>query len=298
VIDLANADAWTYLLEGLDALLSEYPIGFLKWDHNRDLNPGHLHVNRHAAHGQTVALYRLLDELRARHPGVEIESCASGGGRVDLGILEHTDRIWTSDSNDALERQTIQRWTGVFIPPELMGAHVGPPKSHTTGRTHSLSFRAATALFGHAGIEWDVSRASDEDREGLREWIRFYKEQRSLLHTGDVVRSDHPDPSVWVHGIVATDRSRAVFAVVQLATSAGAIPERVRLPGLEPDTRYTLRAVQPAGRPRIHRRSNPEWMAEDGIVVTGRTLEVVGIQPPELAPEQALLLLIEGAEQA
>ena len=297
VIDLANPDAWTYLLERLDALLSEYPIGFVKWDHNRDLNPGHQHDNRQAAHGQTVAIYRLLDELRARHPGVEIESCASGGGRVDLGMLEHTDRIWTSDSNDALERQTIQRWTGVFIPPELMGAHVGPPKAHTTGRTHALSFRTATALFGHAGIEWDVSRASDEDREGLRGWISFYQEHRGLLHTGDVVRSDHPDPSLWVHGVVATDRAQALYALVQMATSAGAVPERVRLPGLDPDRRYSVRPVHPAGPPRIHRRSNPSWMADGGVTLTGRTLEVVGIQPPELAPEQALLLLVEGVEQ-
>ena len=42
-------------------------------------------------------LYALIDELRAAPPDVEIESCASGGGRIDLGILERTDRVWTSD---------------------------------------------------------------------------------------------------------------------------------------------------------------------------------------------------------
>ena len=115
---------------------------------------------RPGVHGQTLAVYRLLDELRARHPGVEIESCASGGARVDLGILARTDRVWASDTNDALERQTIQRWTQLLLPPELVGSHVGPPRSHTTGRTHDLSFRGATALFGHFGIEWDRKRAA------------------------------------------------------------------------------------------------------------------------------------------
>src|SRR6266542_1136250 len=156
VLDLANPGAYGYVRARLDALLSENDIAYLKWDHNRDLvDAGH--QGRPGVHAQTLAVYRLLDELRAAHPGVEVESCSSGGARVDLGILERTDRVWASDCNDALERQTIQRWTGLFLPPELIGTHVGPPRAHTTGRVHDLSFRAATALFGHAGIEWDVT---------------------------------------------------------------------------------------------------------------------------------------------
>ena len=91
-------------------------------------------------HTQTLAVYRLLDELRRRHPGVEIESCASGGGRVDLGILARTDRVWASDTNDSLERQTIQFWTQLVLPPELVGSHVGPPQAHTTGRNQRAWF--------------------------------------------------------------------------------------------------------------------------------------------------------------
>src|SRR4029079_2215587 len=131
---------------------------------------------------QTLAVYRLLDELRARHPGVEIESCASGGARVDLGILARTDRIWASDTNDALERQTIQRWTQLLLPPELVGSHVGPPRSHTTGRTHDLSFRGGTALWGHMGVEWDLPTASPDEMDELAAWITVHKLLRPLLH--------------------------------------------------------------------------------------------------------------------
>jgi alpha-galactosidase len=128
VLDLANPDAFEHVRSRLDALLSEYDIAYLKWDHNRDLvDAGH--QGRAGVHAQTLAVYRLLDELRAAHPGVEIESCSSGGARVDLGILERTDRVWASDCNDALERQAIQRWTGLLLPPELIGTHVGPPRS-------------------------------------------------------------------------------------------------------------------------------------------------------------------------
>jgi alpha-galactosidase len=206
VLDLGHKEAYGHILELLDGLLTTYDIGYLKWDHNRDLvDAGHTPGGEPGVHEQTHAVYRLLDELRARHPGIEIESCSSGGGRVDLGILERTDRVWGSDCNDALERQSIQRWTELLLPPELIGAHVGPPHAHTTGRTHDLSFRAGTALFGHFGIEWDIASATPDERAELRRWVDCYKQLRGLLHSGRVVRADHPDPAFWVHGVVATD---------------------------------------------------------------------------------------------
>ena len=121
VLDVANPEVSAYLLGRLDALVDEIGVDYLKWDHNRDLleaaHPGPGGRRTAAVHAQTRAVYALLDALRARHPGLEIESCASGGGRVDLGILEHTDRVWASDTNDPVERQAIQRWTGLLLPP-------------------------------------------------------------------------------------------------------------------------------------------------------------------------------------
>ncbi|HHF2897436.1 TPA: glycoside hydrolase family 36 protein, partial [Vibrio alginolyticus] len=108
VLDLQNKDCFNYLFDRLNDLLTRYNIGYLKWDMNRELvQPGH--QGKPAVHGQTKALYRLLDELYAAHPEVEIESCSSGGGRIDFEILKRTHRFWASDCNDALERQAIQR---------------------------------------------------------------------------------------------------------------------------------------------------------------------------------------------
>ena len=185
--------------------------------------------------------YRLLDELRARHPEVEIESCSSGGARVDLGILARTDRVWASDTNDALERQRIQRWTQLLLPPELVGSHVGPPRAHTTGRTHDLSFRAATALFGHFGIEWDVSvgvgrgarRAGRVDRSLQAVARRCCTAARSCAPTSPT----RPSPCTASSRPTARE---ALFCFVALATSASERPGAVRLPGLDPDRRYTV----------------------------------------------------------
>jgi alpha-galactosidase len=284
-LDLTRPEAWAYVLERLDALVGEYAIDFLKWDHNRDLVGG--------AHFQALAAYRLLDELRALHPRLEIESCSSGGARADLAILARTDRIWASDTNDALERQAIQRWTGLLLPPELVGAHVGPPRAHTTGRTHALSFRAATGLFGHFGIEWDVSAASDAEREGLAGAIAFYKRVRALLHSGEVVRADLADPALALHGVVAQDRGEAVFAYVQLDTSASERPGAVRLPGLDPERSYRVETVPLAGGPSIQDVVPPPWLED--LVVSGRALAGGGLQMPSLAPEQALVLHLTAA---
>ncbi|PSL51967.1 alpha-galactosidase [Saccharothrix carnea] len=290
VLDLTRPEVRAHVLERLDALVTEYRIAFLKWDHNRDLvDAGDSRTGRPAVHAQTHAAYGLLDELRRRHPGLEIESCSSGGSRVDLGILERTDRVWASDCIDALERQGIQRWTGLLLPPELVGAHIGAARSHTTGRRHDLSFRAATALFGHLGIEWDLTAADPDELAELARWVAFYKEIRGWLHRGRVVRADSPDPAILVHGVVSDDDTQALFAVVTMAAGTTTSPGRVTLPGLPPDDRFTVRLAEPAAVPSSTALAQVPWLAT-GVRLSGRALAEVGVQMPPLHPEQALLL--------
>ncbi|WP_410812289.1 alpha-galactosidase [Micromonospora sp. 067-2] len=295
VLDVGRAEAYDYLLERLDKLLTEHPgISYLKWDHNRDLTEAG-HDGRPGVHRQTLAVYRLLDELRSRHPDLEIESCASGGARVDLAILARTDRVWASDCNDALERLSIQRWTGLLLPPELVGTHVGPERSHTTSRVHDLGFRAATALFGHHGIEWDIASISSAEQAELAAWVALHKRLRPLLHTGRVVRIDHPDPAVWAHGVVDHNKTRAVYAVARLVTSATQTPGALRLPGLDPGRRYLVRPVSDVPAPATIDRLAPRWLAA-GVSLTGAALARVGVQMPALHPEQSLVLEVTAVD--
>jgi alpha-galactosidase len=293
VLNLGHPAAYAHILARLDALLTEYDIAYLKWDHNRDLiDAGVSPTGQAGTHTQTLAVYRLLDELRALHPTVEIESCSSGGARVDLGILARTDRVWASDCIDGLERQGIQRWTGLLLPPELMGSHVGAPRAHTTSRVHDLSFRAGTALFGHFGIEWDLLAATEDERRELAGWVSVYKELRGLLHSGTVVRAAHPDLALWVHGVVAPDGAEAVFALVAMGTSAAAPLGRVRLPGLDPDVRYRVRPLPPGDSPPGSDIVPPPWLSQRGVVLPGHVLSRAGIQPPMIHPEHLLLLRV------
>ena len=200
VLNIAHPAAWDYVFGRIDELVGEYSIDYIKWDHNRELHEAARRDanDRPGVNAQTLALYRMLDALKLRHPSLEIESCASGGGRIDLGILARTDRVWASDCNDPVERQQIQRWTAQLIPPELMGAHVASARSHTTNRTASLSFRLITSLFGHAGIEEDLTRASAAELEVYNAWAALYKRVRGLIHSGQLARADLSDDSVPV----------------------------------------------------------------------------------------------------
>jgi alpha-galactosidase len=289
VIDFTNPEAYSYILESVDKVLSDYEIAYIKWDHNKFLlEPAS--GGRPAVHEQTLAIYKMFAELKKRHPGLEIESCSSGGGRIDLGMAQVADRFWTSDCNDALERQYIQRYTQIAIPPEMLGSHIGPTKSHTTGRVHSLSFRAISALFGHAGLEWDITETNEQEREMLKSWVSYYKENRELLHSGDMVRMDTEEDH-FVHGVVSQDRKRAIFALVTLAASPGSRPAAITFAGLDPEKTYRVRAVFPAGEPAYIQRTQVAWF--DGVKLTGEALKSVGLRSPIMYPENALLIEIE-----
>jgi alpha-galactosidase len=293
VLDLTRPQVTRYLLERISTLLSEYPVDYVKWDCNRDIIDAGSAARggAPAAHEQAVAVYALLDELRGRHPGVEWESCAAGGGRIDLAMLERVQRVWTSDMTEALARQSIQRWTGQLVPPEYLGAHVSAPFSHQTGRYMPLSLRCATALFAHFGIEWDITRASREELAELAQWIRLYKRSRRLIHSGRFVRLETPDDTAWMHGVVAGDRSAALMSYVQLDEPGNDEPAALRVPGLDPVRRYRVTDVTPG--PRLPRRDGMAEAALPGVEVSGAALAEIGLAIPAQRTLTAVIIGIE-----
>ncbi|WP_065963415.1 alpha-galactosidase [Curtobacterium sp. UCD-KPL2560] len=278
VLNLAIPEAFAYVLERMTAVIGEYGVDYVKWDHNRDLVEAGHPGGGAAVHEQTLATYRLMATLKERFPALEIESCSSGGSRVDLGVLEHTDRVWVSDDIDPAERQEMHRWTQQLLPPELLGAHVASGRNHTTGRVHDVSFRAGTALVGHFGIEWDLTLATPDEEAVLAEWIALHQRWRALLHGGDLVRVDEVDPTRRVYGVVAPDRREAVFFLASVGRSevSGTGPMLFR--DLDPDTRYR---VDPVVLGDAHLVTPPAWWSGDRTA-TGRVLQTVGLQVPLL----------------
>ncbi|CAN1496519.1 GalA Alpha-galactosidase [Candidatus Nanopelagicaceae bacterium] len=286
VLDLTKEGAYNHVLSQVDAVLSEYNIAYIKWDHNRHLTDP-ISDGRPVVRKQTEAIYRMFDELKKRHPGLEIESCSSGGGRIDLGMIDHADRFWTSDQNDPLERQQIQRWTGLVIPPEFLGTHVGPTVGHQMHRTHSVSFRALNALFGHAGIEWNINEADAQETETLKAYINFYKKHRDLLHSGTVVRSDEIIGDAQLYGTVALDKKEAIFTYMQLTSADNFGPLVTTFDGLDKETMYQVSVVEELSASDFIQKKAPGWWP--ALNLTGDQLAHIGLQLPVLKPETGLL---------
>ena len=295
VLNLANQGAFDHVLTQIDELLRDHDIEYVKWDMNR------WHVQASGSDGkagtaaQTAALYRLLDELRRRHPAVEFESCASGGGRIDHEIMRRVERVWTSDSNDALERQFIQRGASMVIPPEVMGSHVGPDTSHSSGRRHTMAFRCLTAMFGHMGIEADITTLDEQSLSTLREFVGLYRRLRGSLHGGDTVRFDTFEltgGAALSHGVYAPDRSEALLAYVQLASTTSLTPPAWLIPGLDPEREYTVEVL--VGDAVGSARFQPDWFTSgrkgEPHRLSGRFLAEVGLRPPSIWPESGILI--------
>ena len=292
VLNLSIPEAYAHVRDQMLALLGAHEIGYIKWDQNRDLLESATRATgRAAVHDQTRAAYRLMDELRAAHPAWRSRP-APRAGRVWTSACSSTPTGCGSRTASTLERQQMHRWTSQLIPLELMGSHIASGRSHTTGRLHTLGFRAHSALMGHLGIEWDLAAASEEELTELTAWITLYKERRELLFTGDLVRADRGESPLWLQGVVSSERDEALFALSAVGRADTAQHPRLVLPGLDPAAAYRVRALLPSGPPS--HLTPPPWLSRvleaDGAVLPGAALAVAGLAAPLLDPEQGLLL--------
>ncbi|WP_051699139.1 alpha-galactosidase [Erythrobacter longus] len=298
-LNLSKPEVADYLYEKIAALVDEYKIDYIKWDMNRDCHHpggGAQTGGRAVMHLQTLAVYRLIDRLRDAFPNLEIESCSSGGGRADYGILRRTDRIWTSDNNDARDRQQIQKGASYFFPLRVLGSHVGPKKCHITGRRFSMQFRVASAIFGHMGLELNLAHESETDRAVLAEGIALYKKHRALLHTGAFHRVPSA-PHANVVGVVSPSRAEAMFSYALLESRPRTAPDRLFFAGLDEARQYRVRIVWPGVDPSINQPSIVQScdLMRKGTVFSGAALMQFGMQTPPLHPDSALIYHLEEA---
>jgi alpha-galactosidase len=293
VLDLGRSAVREYLFAQLSALLRSAQIDFLKWDMNRDFTHEAGADGRVGVRAHVLGLYGLLARLRAQFPALEIESCASGGGRADLGMLAHCRRVWVSDCNDPLERQAMQAAFLHFLPPELMGSHVGPNESHTTGRTASIALRSLNALFGHFGIEADVSTMPEAERSVLRATIDVYKDARAWLADATITAIDSGDAAIVATLALSADRQTAWLSLVATGRPRAAVPGLLRVHGLAKDHVYSVRS-HPLW-PSPGRSPKRGGMIDQGRVAAlhARTLESAGLRLPVLWPGMGCLLLLQ-----
>lgn len=277
VLDMTRQEVVDYLFEHMSAIIKQTKLDYIKWDMNRNITEMYgakLPADQQLEfpHRYILGVYQLYARLTEAFPKVLFESCASGGGRFDLGMMYYAPQAWCSDDTDAVERIKIQDGTSYGYTQNMWGAHVSAVPNDQVGRLTSLDTRAAVAYFGDFGYELDITKMSADELATIKKQVAFYKQYRHLFQFGTFYRLDNPDTvsdNVYDWQVVSGDQSEAILARFQILNGANPAYIRVYFAGLDPEATYTVNDGQErfsgaelmnAGYfvPRIMDRTKPE----------------------------------------
>ena len=244
VLDFSRPEVVDHIYGMMEKILSESKVSYIKWDMNRSITECYslaLAPERQGEvfHRYILGLYSLYERLIQNFPQILFESCASGGARFDAGMLYYAPQCWTSDDSDAAERIKIQYGTSFGYPVVSMGAHVSAVPNHQLNRITPLSTRGNVAFFGAFGYELDLQKLTSEEREMVREQIRFMKRYRSVIQFGTFYRLQSPfehNISAWM--AVSEDQRTAVVGYYKILNDVNCEYRRLRLKGLDPEKVY------------------------------------------------------------
>lgn len=282
-LDLTQPACFVHLHDVLASALADPRIASVKWDMNRDLPQA-------AGLPLAPAATRLVESVRASRAGLEIEACASGGGRTDLSALAWCNRVWLSDAHDPDVRTPMMSAYSLFAPPEVMGCHIGPQNSHQTGRRWSLHSRASMAVLASMGMELDPLTLSASEAETVASYVELHKRHRPWLHTGHMLSLDHPDPGLSVLGVFSAERDRALLFLLQRQPRSQQVPLPLRIAHLNGKVQVSAPLLDPA----LHRGASvqPEWLSEAGMNCSAEFLAGHGLTLPIMAPMRGILVEI------
>ncbi|WP_346835212.1 alpha-galactosidase [Paenibacillus polymyxa] len=244
MLDLSRKEVCEYIVKSVSDILSNVPITYVKWDMNRhmtDVGSAALppERQRETAHRYILGLYIIMEELTSKFPHVLFESCSSGGGRFDAGMLYYMPQTWTSDNTDAICRLKIQWGTSLVYPPITMGAHVSTVPNHQVGRITPLETRGYVAMAGNLGYELDLTTLTVEEKEVVEKQIALYKEMRSLIQFGNFYRIINPfDENEAAWSFVSEDQTEMAASYFKVLSQPAAAIKTLKFKGLNPDYIY------------------------------------------------------------
>lgn len=246
VLDFSNPKVVDHIARQLENILDHTTISYIKWDMNRSMSEvfSSCHSSKEQGmvyHKYILGVYRLYERLIRKYPHILFESCASGGGRFDPGMLYYAPQTWTSDNTDAIERLKIQYGTSLVYPLSSIGSHVSAAPNHQLMRNTLLSTRANVAYFGTFGYELDPRILLQDEKAEIRKQVEFMKKNRSLLQFGTFYRLLSPfenKEAAWM--VVSEDRSKAIVGYYRPLQEVNERFRRLPLQGLDPDLLYTI----------------------------------------------------------
>ncbi len=263
LLDLGNEAARNWVIEHTDTVMREQGIDIYRQDFN--VAPlGYWRAND-APDRQGITEIKHVtgylafwDELRRRHPGLLIDTCASGGRRNDLETLRRSVPLHKSDMEypNLTSKQT--QFYGLAFWEPYFGAPVYP-----ADRVDVYGFRSGIAML--TGLGYD-SRRKDLDFALLRKLVA----QRAEIvpnYYGDYYPLTRwtAEPDAWIAW--QFDRPEEGKGVVQAFRRTNSIYEsaRLKLRGLDAQARY---AVTDLDRPDAVQKITGAELMDKGLLVT------------------------------
>ena len=246
VLDFTNQEVIDYLYDAISSIIQETKLEYIKWDYNRHITDAYTAMlpatkQMEFGHCYILGVYQLLERLTKAYPEVLFESCSSGGGRFDLGMMYYAPQAWTSDDTDPIERLKIQHGTSYGYSLSMMSAHVSASPNEQSGRRTSLDTRAAVAYFGVFGYELDVTALETAEAEKVKEQIDFYKKYREVFQYGNFYRIRSPfEDDVVDWQVVSSDQSTSILMHTSLIARLNPGYSVVKFCGLDEDKRYRI----------------------------------------------------------
>lgn len=296
ILDLTNPEVQDFVFGVVDNLLTRHPeIAYIKWDANAGImnyssrylpadRQSHLYIDYH------LGLGKVLKRIRAKYPDVVMQACASGGGRVNYGLLPYFDEFWTSDDTDALQRIYMQWGVSQFYPAIAMASHVSADRNHQTGRRLPLKFRFDVAMSGRLGMEIQPKNMSDADKTFARRAIAAYKGIRPIVQQGDLYRLVSPYEKRGTAALMyaTPEKDKAVLFVYKTEHFINQNIPVIRLSGVDPSKTYRITDLTPADEKKT--------LGISGKTISGRLLKDAGLSLPLNGEYASIALQLEAVD--
>lgn len=240
VLNLTKPEVEQYVFDCMDKMLEKHNIRYIKWDMNRpfsEVGAENLENAQELWLRHTNAVYAIADRLKNKYPYLQLEACASGGGRADLGALGHFDMVWTSDNTDPLDRLVIQQGFSMLYPIKCMRAWVTDWNDNR--RPVSLDFRFASSMQGSLSIGANLNEYSELDMEKAKKYIALYKEIRPIVQLGRLYRLRNENAHGYWANEYVVDNEAVLFVMTTALTLDNRHHKTLNLRGLDEKARYS-----------------------------------------------------------
>lgn len=250
-----------WLVDHIDKMISQEGIDLYRSDFN--LNPLSYWRANDAADRQGITEIRYVegflsywDELRRRHPGMLIDSCASGGRRDDLETMRRAVPLLRTDFEGNPEGNQCHTYGFALWLPYFDAVHNWHPSPY--------GFRSSIAPFLQRN--WDP-RSKQFNPELAREFLAQWRAVVDCYFGDFYPLSEYSAAdSVWMAW--QFDRPDRAAGLIQAfrRRNCPSVSARYKLLGLDPDARYVVSDLD-ADQP--HQMTGRELM-EDGLSIAIR----------------------------